>query len=221
MIEIAVKHIECLGEKLLLTNQKAVFWEREHMLVIADLHLGKTAHFRKHGIAIPSTVMMQDLERLSALIMHFHARQLVIVGDMFHASYNRDLELFAIWRDNFPKLDIILVKGNHDRLSDEQYRQVGINLTCPELNVHPLVMVHEFIAPGPTGFTLCGHLHPGKVIYGPARQTLRLPCFILAEDHMVLPAFSQFTGLDTSRFPENMLACFVVTDKGVFEIQEN
>lgn len=221
MHEIAAKHIECMGESLVMTNQRGLFIERGRTLVVADLHLGKTAHFRQHGIAIPSTVMMNDLDRLAALIIHFNARQLVVVGDMFHTSYNSDLDLFPEWRQNFPKLDIILVKGNHDQLPEEQYRKLGINLAVPELHIHPFLLVHDpsFLPEG--AFTISAHLHPGKVIYGPARQIMRLPCFILAQNQMVMPAFSLFTGLDTTTVPRETLAYFVLTNKGIFEILDN
>ena len=65
MIKILEKTIQ--HEKLIFTNQKAVYWEREKTLIISDLHVGKSAHFRKSGIAISSQVLHDDLEILENL----------------------------------------------------------------------------------------------------------------------------------------------------------
>ena len=32
----------------------AIFWRNQDMLLIADVHFGKVAHFRKYGAAVPS-----------------------------------------------------------------------------------------------------------------------------------------------------------------------
>ncbi|MFN9801977.1 MAG: DEAD/DEAH box helicase, partial [Bacteroidota bacterium] len=37
-------------------------------------------------------------------------------------------------------------------------------------------------------------LHPAVRMVGPARQSLRLPCFWLGENQSILPAFGEFTG---------------------------
>lgn len=62
MIQILEKEIE--GEILIFTNLRAVFWKRENALIIIDLHIGKSAHFRKNGIAIPAGILEKDLKNL-------------------------------------------------------------------------------------------------------------------------------------------------------------
>jgi metallophosphoesterase superfamily enzyme len=44
-------------------------------------------------------------------------------------------------------------------------------------------------------YTIAGHLHPGAVLRGAARQRERLPCFWFGTETAVLPAFGEFTGL--------------------------
>ena len=48
------------NEKLIFTNQRALFWEKNNSLIISDLHLGKTAYFRKNGIPVPSDILEDD-----------------------------------------------------------------------------------------------------------------------------------------------------------------
>ena len=58
-------------ENFILSAGRALYWPAQKALIIADLHLGKTAHFRAHGLAIPATVLMEDLNRLAELIAEF------------------------------------------------------------------------------------------------------------------------------------------------------
>ena len=39
-----------------------MYWQREDALILSDIHIGKTAHFRKHGIPMPDDVLQKDLE---------------------------------------------------------------------------------------------------------------------------------------------------------------
>lgn len=59
------KTINIKQQNLVLTNQRALFWKETETLVLSDLHLGKTAHFRKNGIALPSEIIEKDLKRFS------------------------------------------------------------------------------------------------------------------------------------------------------------
>ena len=43
-----------------------------------------------------------------------------------------------------------------------------------------------------------GHIHPGVTLMAQNRQKLKFPCFLVSENQIILPAFSQFTGLDTN-----------------------
>ena len=84
---IVTKNINCFNEDFTLTNQRAIFWEAQKSLILSDLHIGKSAHFQKSGIAIPSSVLTKDLVRLEELIFHFEVKQLIVVGDLFHAEF--------------------------------------------------------------------------------------------------------------------------------------
>jgi metallophosphoesterase superfamily enzyme len=45
-----------------------------------------------------------------------------------------------------------------------------------------------------THAVLAGHLHPAAQLQGPARDRLRLPCFVFEARSAILPAFGEFTG---------------------------
>jgi DNA ligase-associated metallophosphoesterase len=182
------------NETFWLSAQRCVFWEREQALILSDLHFGKTGHFRKAGIAVPQTVFKEDLQRLVALIDFFKPQQVIAVGDLFHSAANLELELFKRWRSGFPHLRFHLVKGNHDILKKDWYTTSDIILWDNQLQMRSIRFTHEICATDGKAFSFCGHLHPGVVLHGLGKQSLRFPCFYFTKDHCILPAFSRFTG---------------------------
>ena len=186
------------NEHLVLSGERSLFWEAENTLVIADLHVGKTGHFRKEGIGVPSGVYKDDLHRLLAQILFFKAERLIIVGDLTHSIANREMDLFRKWRKDFSSLDVQLVKGNHDILDNRWYEEADIRVHNEPFAIRQFVFVHDIvkpaIEPAPGQYIFSGHVHPGVIISGRGRQSLRLPCFYFSKTHCILPAFSRFTG---------------------------
>lgn len=176
-----------------------MFWEEANTLVASDLHIGKTGHFRKHGIAVPQQVFKEDMLRLFTVIQQFKPAQLVIVGDLFHSHANKELELFARWRQDFSSIDFVLVKGNHDILPAAWYRNNNISVVdCLEMN--GLLLLHDkdckteaLNQPVPKA-VISGHVHPAVALKSGPRQEVRLPCFYFNGTQCILPAFSHFTG---------------------------
>lgn len=197
MTTIIERDFTALTTTLRLTNERAVYWPAQRCLIIADLHLGKATYFRQHGIPIPAQVAKRDLARLSRLVQHYQPTSLLINGDFFHASANDEIELFATWRTAHPTLDIMLVRGNHDRLAARHYQEMDITLFNTDVRIGELNFVHDPAHIKDDGlYSLCGHIHPG-VTLREGRQILRLPCYVANQYRMVLPAFSLFTGLNT------------------------
>ncbi|HVU53408.1 MAG TPA: ligase-associated DNA damage response endonuclease PdeM [Puia sp.] len=182
-------------QQLWLSPERCIFWEEEKALILSDLHFGKTGHFRKSGIAVPPSVYKEDLHRLLAQIQYFQPRQLLIVGDLFHSRENNELDLFRRWRDDLSGVDVRLIKGNHDILEEDWYKDAGIEVHKEHLEQGAFGFIHDI-----TEYTHCssycfsGHIHPGIWISGMGRQSLRFPCFYFGETYAVLPAFSRFTG---------------------------
>ncbi|HEV7331855.1 MAG TPA: ligase-associated DNA damage response endonuclease PdeM [Flavisolibacter sp.] len=187
-------HYKIQEQHLWLSAQRALFWEEEKALVVSDLHFGKTGHFRKAGIAVPQHVYKEDLQRLVSLLHYFKPLQLIVVGDFFHSSANTELDWFRRWREDFSPLQITLVRGNHDILADAWYRDAAIEVVYPTLQMGPFLFSHDRCETAPGLYAFCGHIHPGVLIHGLGKQSLRFPCFYFMERHCILPAFSKFTG---------------------------
>lgn len=192
-----VKHV-VNGEEIWLSADKCFYWDKEKALVLADLHLGKSGHFRKEGVGIPQTVFKEDLHCLLAQVQFFRPEQLIVVGDMFHSRANKELDLFSRWRNDFSALHIQLVKGNHDILKEDWYFQNGIQVHDECLVSGRFLFQHDYDPDckevSEDAYLFCGHIHPGISLRGLGRQRLQFPCFYFAERFCALPAFSRFTG---------------------------
>jgi DNA ligase-associated metallophosphoesterase len=201
LVQNPVPHI-IQDQTFWVSPERCLFWEEENTLIIADLHLGKTGHFRKAGIAVPQSVYKADLQRLMAMLYLHKAERLIIVGDFTHSSMNKELDLFVKWRKDFSSLRIDLVKGNHDILGDYWYDEAAISVHEHELLVKGFLFRHDDKKARAKEEPAChyqftGHVHPGIALRGAGRQSLRFPCFYFAKQHCILPAFSRFTGTYT------------------------
>ena len=214
-MKIVKEHISLEGESLTLTNQRALYWKRENALVLSDLHIGKTAHFRRHGIPMPDDILQKDLTRLKGLISHFRAKKLLIVGDLFHAETNSDMVTFKTWMKQFQDLKWVLIKGNHDRQSKKLMDDLSLEVLS-ELILDPFTLVHEHVGKSDDSFTISGHSHPGVLVKGKVKQKLKLPCYQITPKQLILPAFSLFTGLNTRETPENSV-CYAFTESAIFK----
>lgn len=182
------------SQNLWLSSLRSVFWEEEKALIVSDLHFGKTGHFRKAGIPVPQSVYKEDLQRLVSLLNHFNPQKLIVVGDFFHSDANTELDWFKRWRESFAHLQIILVRGNHDILSSQWYASAAIEVVSPTLQMNSFLFSHDQCETATDVYTFCGHIHPGILVHGLGKQSLRFPCFYFGRNTCILPAFSKFTG---------------------------
>ncbi|RNC64915.1 ligase-associated DNA damage response endonuclease PdeM [Proteiniphilum sp. X52] len=203
------------GHELLLTNQRAIYWPREDVLILSDLHLGKAAHFRKHGIALPTTVSEQDLFRLQQLLVHYHPGQVIIVGDLIHAGANKEVESFRNLALQFPETCFSLIKGNHDKYAASKLNELGISHYYDTLQLQNIHFSHYPVQHEIP--TISGHIHPGVSVRMPHGKYLRFPCFALTGNLLILPAFSLFTGLDTRSLSEKT-AYYAIHEEGIFTV---
>ncbi|UYQ91842.1 ligase-associated DNA damage response endonuclease PdeM [Chitinophaga horti] len=201
-----------------VSSGKGLYWEEERALIVSDLHLGKSAHFRKAGIAIPANIVQEDLFCLQKLVVHYNPQKVIIVGDMFHSSVNNEVQYFKIWRRQFSQLQFDLITGNHDIMDEQVYDELEI-CRYDSLTLGNIHFVHDAADADAAGkYVLSGHIHPGVRMFGYGRQSMRLACFYFGREYAVLPAFSHFTGMYMVD-PQPGDPVFVLADKKVFKMQ--
>src|SRR5437868_10001743 len=203
-----------------LSSERSMYWEQEKALIISDLHFGKTGHFRKAGIPIPQSVYKEDLQRLVSQVQYYQPQKLVIVGDLFHSEMNKELELFKKWRSNFSQLNVLLIKGNHDILTDKWYQEAEIEIHHEHLTITNFTFIHDICdsVPGNENYFFSGHIHPGISIRGNGKQSLHFPCFYFTETYCVIPAFSRFTGTYSIN-PQKNETVFAIVENSIVQLQ--
>jgi|LauGreDrversion4_2_1035121.scaffolds.fasta_scaffold475914_2 DNA ligase-associated metallophosphoesterase len=182
-------------QKLVLSPERCLYWEDQQTLILSDMHIGKAAHFRKAGIAIPQQIFQEDLLRLFQQVHFFSPKRIIVTGDLFHSEANLEHEWFSKWRSALAGVQLILVKGNHEILHNNLYEKLGIEVVERELIAAPFRFAHDLNDDSDEQFFLfSGHTHPGIKIAGKAKQSFVFPCFYFTEAYCILPAFSKFTG---------------------------
>ncbi|MGI4022669.1 MAG: ligase-associated DNA damage response endonuclease PdeM [Janthinobacterium lividum] len=203
-------------QTLLLLPQKAIFWKDQKALIIADVHLGKTGHFRKAGIAIPQELAQKDLEVLSDLIKQHQPETIIFLGDLFHSDKNSDWNWFALWREKHAEVKMILIKGNHDIIEEEHFTNLNIQI-LEEMLIQPFRMAHHPLKKqeieNQGAYTLCGHIHPGVHLRGKGRDAVTLSCFSFGSYQAILPSFGKFTGRVAIQHQETDRVFGILNDK--------
>jgi len=188
-----------LNNTFLLSADRSIFWEEQKILILSDLHFGKTGHFRKSGIAVPQAIFKEDIQRFITQLQIFKPEKVIIIGDMFHSHGNLEHDFFLKWRQDFSQVPIHLIKGNHDILKEDWYKLAEITVHKYELKIGDFIFVHDFkdCTITDAGYIFSGHIHPAITVRGIGKQSLRFPCFYFGNKYAVLPAFSKFTGTYT------------------------
>ncbi len=208
------------GERVELLPERAAWWPARGTLLIADVHLGKEASFRRGGIPIPDGVLEATLGRLAAAIDATGASRIVILGDLIHARDGMSesvIDRFARFRRDFAG-PIELVIGNHDRKLRALPESWELTLRDEDALDGPFRYRHEprdagedAVAEGSDAVTWCGHLHPTVRVVGAA-----LPAFVVAERQVILPAFTSFSRGPGFR-PTDRQRIYAIADGAVIE----
>ncbi|MGA8854736.1 MAG: ligase-associated DNA damage response endonuclease PdeM [Christiangramia sp.] len=192
----------------------AAYWPEQEVLLVADVHLGKVSHFRKHGSAVPLKATSQNFIKLDQLRKEFDPEHIVFLGDLFHSSMNMEWNMFEEWIGSIDNR-VHLIAGNHDIISPLKYQELGIKIYSDvkvagfHLSHHPEELNNHF--------NICGHVHPGFKMKGDGKQLIKLSCFFKSQNQMILPAFGEFTG-NYFMEPEEGDRIFAITGKEVFPI---
>ena len=187
--------MECAGVTLSLLPDGAVYWEDTRTLWLSDLHLGKAAHFRKHGVPIGSEPTLATLHRLREQILHHRPVRVLLLGDLFHSDINREWVPFAGLCGEFSGIEWVLVRGNHDMIPSVLLSESGIT-QVDRLDDGGFTFTHDPAdLAADFGYHVCGHVHPGIRLRGAGRQSLRVRCFHFADRQAVMPAYGAFTGM--------------------------
>jgi DNA ligase-associated metallophosphoesterase len=182
---------EVVGERLSPQPCGALWWAKEEVLVVSDLHLEKGSSYAAQGQMLPPYDTRATLRRIAALVGTLAPATVISLGDSFHDRHARRrmaADDVALVRAMTDACDWIWIEGNHDPKPPED---LGGRM-APELRMGALVFRHEPTlgqAPG----EIAGHLHPCARVAGRGRS-VRARCFASDGERMVMPAYGALTG---------------------------
>lgn len=187
------------GRALQLLPERAAWLPEAGLLMVADVHFGKAASFRRLGVPVPHGTTEANLARLDALLARLPGvRELVFLGDFLHAASGRaasTLQALQAWREGHAGLEVTVVRGNHDDHAGDPPAALKMQMVDEPWLHAGLALCHDpDTARPPHCYALAGHLHPVARL-GRGFDVLRLSCFHARADAvLVLPAFGEFTG---------------------------
>jgi uncharacterized protein len=163
----------------------ALHWPAQNLLVVSDLHFGKSERLaRRGGALLPPFETRETLARLGADLNATGARRVVCLGDSFDdlAAAEALDEADQLWLTTLiAGRDWIWIEGNHDA------GPISIGGSHrAELLVDGLAFRHIASAETPE---ISGHYHPKARIAGQTRR-----CFLIDAARVILPAYGTYTG---------------------------
>lgn len=163
----------------------ALHWPDQQLLVVSDLHFGKSERLaRRGGTLLPPFETRATLERLDADLQITQARSIICLGDSFDDLAAAD-SLNAtdhLWLCTLMAgRDWVWIEGNHD----SGPHSIGGSHRA-ELAIESLHFRHIATANTPE---ISGHYHPKARLAGRASR-----CFLIDEHRVILPAYGTYTG---------------------------
>lgn len=208
-------NLQIQDQSIVLSTDGAVLLS-DGTLVVADLHLGKASAFQAQGLAIPEGDSEADLKRLKSLCTWYEASRLVINGDLFHspAGLTPHIEQLLETFINDMPIPVELTLGNHERRISRIPPFLSPEESASYAGFH---IVHDPKDAPEDLPSITAHWHPIVRIADGKHTSLRLPCFLVRKNMIVLPSFGSFTGGQAIE-PEKGDRYFVFPGEDVVEV---
>ena len=176
----------------------SLYWADQHMLIVSDLHLGRTERIaRQGGQIIPPYENTDTLQRLDDEIQALLPKTVVCLGDSFDDLLATG-SLTEGERDWITRMQAgrewIWVEGNHD--------PAPLDLGGTHRSVFSIDgLTFRHIAEANATGEISGHYHPKFTVPARGRGVTR-PCFLFDDNRLILPAFGTYTGgMNITRAP--------------------
>jgi len=175
-----------------ITGLYAVILEDSNEAVIADLHIGYESAMRMQGVSIPSYQKKIIMGRIDDIIKRYEPSRIIINGDFKHEfgknlrqEWNETIELLDFIME---RSDVLLIRGNHDNFLKTIASKRNIEVV-PYYKNGRITVFHGHVNM-PAEYSIIAHEHPSITIRDGIGATAKLPCFLVGEDIIVMPAIS-------------------------------
>jgi uncharacterized protein len=173
------------GQPLVALPSGALHWPDRNLLIVSDLHLGKSERLaRRGGTLLPPYETRETLTRLSDDLDRTVAKSVLSLGDSFDdlvAADTLDEADHMTLARLMAGRDWTWIMGNHDAGT---FTFGGTNRA--DVTLGPIALRHIATTQTPE---ISGHYHPKARIGSTVRR-----CFLVDHNRIILPAYGAYTG---------------------------
>ena len=184
-----------LNEDLVFDSSGALFIRKTKIIVLSDIHFGKSTSLNKYGNQIPPYDIKETIEKLKKIICYYKPIKIISLGDSFHDKFsilnmgNDDLTEIKNITNN---IKFLWITGNHDekiigkeKVGGKFYESFHQdNFYFRHIKTHSKILKK---------FEFSGHFHP-KVSIKINNSRYYYKCFLVSENFCILPSFGHYTG---------------------------
>lgn len=213
---------------------KTVFFPKEKILVVGDLHLGYEEALRQRGLDVPINQFKEaesELKKTMEYIKEKYGKieKVIFLGDIkHHFSYlfteREELRklLSFVRKQGVEEQDIIFIRGNHEK-NERNGKYVDYYIVKDIAFIHGHREFPEIYAKE-INLIVMGHLHPTILLEDKMKiKREKYKCFLVGrykkKDFIVVPSFLSITeGVAMSEFGEDNFGIVPNPDLQEFEV---
>ena len=184
-----MKVINFNNHEFKINNDGILFWLEKKIAIISDLHLEKGSSFASSGQFIPPYDSEETLKKLINFLKTHEVQTIILLGDTFHdgGALNRMYcKVKLIFDSLVENYEIIFVLGNHENKMKSPYIKFYERYIVDDIHfLHEAVLEKKY--------QISGHFHPVASLKINSKKITE-KCLIHSENHIIMPAFGEFTG---------------------------
>ena len=184
-----MKVINFNNHRFIINNEGILLWLEKKIAIISDLHLEKGSSFASSGQFITPFDSQETLNKLINFLQIHEVQTIILLGDTFHdgGALNRmSSKVKSIFDSLVENYEIIFVLGNHENKMKSPYIKFYERYIVDDIH-----FLHEAVLEKKN--QISGHFHPVASLKINSKQITE-KCLIHSENHIIMPAFGEFTG---------------------------
>ncbi len=187
---------------------KTLFFPKEKLLVVGDLHLGYEEYLRTRGLDVPIQQFEEIAEELGKIMDYIKSvygkiEMIIFLGDIKHhfgyiANEKGEIKkLFSFLRKRgFEENRIIFIRGNHEK-NDKNGKYQDYYIVKDIIFIHGYMEFIEIYEKN-INLVVMGHIHPAITLQDKMKiRTEKYKCFLEGrykkKDFVILPSFISAT----------------------------
>lgn len=205
---------------ILFDSSGSIYITELSILLMSDLHIGKSYSCAKNGNFLPPFEIDETIEKIESIVDFYNPKKIISLGDSFHEASTLEL-IDNIYIKNlnkiFKKREVIFIDGNHDAELKSKEKIDAIFKDSLKLSNFNFTHIKNSKIINNL-FEFSGHFHP-KVSIISNRVTYSFKCFVLGKNFCILPSFGTYTG--GLNINSNTLKKIIPQEKTVIAIGKN